>query len=171
MSRSIASKLVVCIAVSAACAGWADFGPLSPSAVPYEREFIWPEGAMPDVQPHQIAAKTGEKNSSGFSPDAFRRPYIDWYAPNQERKIDLCVITVSGGGFFSCCDAERLQPAIDRFVAAGITVADVTYRTPRPKGLPIHQSAWEDLQRAVRVVRSQAAKRDMRLSFSPSLPS
>ena len=163
MSRSIASKLVVCIAVSAACAGWADFGPLSPSAGPYEREFIWPEGAMPDVQPHQIAAKTGEKNSSGFSPDAFRRPYIDWYAPNPERKIDLCVITVSGGGFFSCCDAERLQPAIDRFVAAGITVADVTYRTPRPKGLPIHQSAWEDLQRAVRVVRSQAAKR----GFSP----
>ena len=135
------------------------FGPLSPSAVPHEREYIWPEGRMPDVQPHQIAAKTGERKSPGFKAGMFSRPYIDWYAPNPDCATDLCVITVSGGGFSSCCDAERLRPAIDRFVRAGITVADVTYRTPRPKGMPVHQSAWEDLQRAVRVVRSQAAKR------------
>ena len=115
------------------------FGPLSPSAKPCEREYIWPDGKMPDAQPHQIAAKTGEKNQPGFKADDFRRPYIDWYAPNSECKTDLCVITVSGGGFYSCCDAARLQPAIDRFVRAGITVADVTYRTPRPTGLPIHQ--------------------------------
>ena len=114
---------------------------------------------MPDAQPHQIAAKTAETKSEGFRSDDFRRPYIDWYEPNPECRTDLCVITVSGGGFECCCDAERLQPAIDRFVKAGITVADVTYRTPRPEGLPVHQSAWEDLQRAVRVVRSQAAKR------------
>ena len=135
------------------------FGPLTPSAKPCEREYIWPEGKMPDVQPHQIAAKTGEKDAPGVIPADFLRPYIDWYAPNPECRTDLCVITVSGGGFEISCDAERLQPAIDRFVKAGITVADETYRTPRPRGMPIHQSAWEDLQRAVRVVRSQAAKR------------
>lgn len=135
------------------------FGPLTPSAKPCEREYIWPEGKMPDVQPHQIAAKTGEKDAPGFIPADFIRPYIDWYAPNPECRTDLCVITVSGGGFEICCDAERLRPAIDRFVKAGITVADVTYRTPRPRGMPIYQSAWEDLQRAVRVVRSQAARR------------
>ena len=33
------------------------------------------------------------------------------------------------------------------------------YRTPRPEGLPIYQTAWEDGQRAVRMVRSEAAKR------------
>ena len=137
----------------------ASFGPLTPSAAPYEREYIWPEGKMPDVQPHQIAAKTEETKASGFRADDFRRPYIEWYAPNPACKTDLCVMTISGGGFNSCCDAARLQPAIDRLVKAGITVADVTYRTPRPKGLPIHQTAWKDVQRAVRVVRSQAAKR------------
>ena len=145
--------------VALAAASQASFGPLTPSAKPYEREYIWPDGKMPDVQPHQVAAKTGEKNSPDFKADNFRRPYIDWYAPNPECKTDLCVITISGGGFYTCCDAERLQPAIDRFVKAGVTVADVTYRTPRPNGLPIHQSAWEDVQRAVRVVRSEAAKR------------
>ena len=152
-------RLVFFAAIAATSFGFGSFGPLTPSAKPYERMYIWPDGKMPDVQPQQIAAKSGEKKAPGFKAEAFRRPYIDWYAPNQECKTDLCVMTVSGGGFSSCCDASRLQPAIDRLVKAGITVADVTYRTPRPKGLPIHQSAWEDVQRAVRVVRSEAAKR------------
>ncbi len=149
-------------AIIAACAATrlaASFGPLSPSAQPCEREYIWPEGRMPDVQPHQIAAKTAETKAPGFKADDFRRPYIEWYAPNPACKTDLCVLAISGGGFMCCCDAERLQPAIDRLVRAGITVASLTYRTPRPKNLPIHQSAWEDAQRAVRVIRSQAAKR------------
>ena len=38
-----------------------EFGSLRPSAVPYEREYVWPEGKMPNVQPRQIAAKTGER--------------------------------------------------------------------------------------------------------------
>ena len=157
-----AARIVFCAIITLALmpfAASASFGPLTPSAAPYEREYIWPEGKMPDVQPHQIAAKTGETKSPGFKADNFRRPYIEWYAPNPACKTDLCVMTISGGGFNSCCDAARLQPAIDRLVKAGITVADVTYRTPRPKGLPIHQTAWKDVQRAVRVVRSQAAKR------------
>ena len=151
--------VAVCALLAESGFGVESFGPLSPSSRPGEREYIWPEGKMPDFQPHQIAAKTGEKSKPGFNADDFRRPYIDWYDPNPDCKTDLCLVTVSGGGFNSCCDAARLQPVIDRLVKAGITVADVTYRTPRPKGLPIHQSAWEDVQRAVRVVRSQAAKR------------
>lgn len=141
----------------------ASFGPLSPSEEPVEREFIWPDGRMPDAQPHQIAAKLDVARTPGFKPDENRRPFIEWYAPNQSCKTDLCILVVSGGGFFSCCDRERLQPSIDRFVRAGFTVANLTYRTPRPKGLAIHQSGWEDAQRAIRVVRSQAAKR----GFSP----
>ena len=103
------SKVVLFVA-SAFVAGFchaASFGPLTPSAKPCEREYIWPEGKMPDAQPHQIAAKTGEKKMPGFKADDFRRPYIDWYAPNPECKTDLCVMTISGGGFGSCCDAAR----------------------------------------------------------------
>ena len=129
------------------------------SAVPCDREYIWPEGKIPDLQPHQIAAKTDVAKRPDFKADDFRRPYMDWYAPNPACKTDLCVITVSGGGFNSCCSSKVLDATIDHFVKMGITVVDITYRTPRPKGLPVHQSAWEDLQRAVRVVRSQAAKR------------
>ena len=139
------------------------FGPLTPSARPYERQYIWPEGRMPNASADQVAAKTEEMRQDGFRAEAFRRPYLDWYAPNPSNRTDVCVVVVSGGGFMSCCDAERLQPAIDRFVRAGFTVANLTYRTPRPEGLAIYQSAWEDLQRAVRVVRSEASRR----GFSP----
>ena len=40
------------VALAAICQG--SFGPLTPSAKPYEREYIWPDGKMPDVQAHQI---------------------------------------------------------------------------------------------------------------------
>ena len=160
MKKHILTGIAAAVAVEL----WASFGPLSPSAAPYEREYIWPAGKMPDVQAHQIAAKTAETKTPGFKADDFRRPYLEWYAPNPAtQRVDLCVLFISGGGFECCCDAERMQPAIDRFVRAGVTVASLTYRTPRPKGLPIHQSGWEDAQRAVRVIRSQAAKR----GFSP----
>ena len=135
------------------------FGPLSPSAKPYERQYIWPEGRMPDAQPGAVAEKSAVVNAKGFDRSKHVRPFIDWYAPDPSNRTALCVMTVSGGGFWHCCDAARLQPAIDRLVAAGITVADVTYRTPRPQGLPIHQWAWEDVQRAVRVVKSEAKRR------------
>ena len=154
-------KRVLVVLMAALCGVGlaASFGPLNPSAQPYEREYIWPDGKMPDVQPHQIAAKTGEAKAPGFKPDEFRRPYIEWYAPNPTNRTDLCVVVISGGGFNCCCDEKRLQPTIDRLVEMGATIANLTYRTPRPKGLPVHQSGWEDAQRAVRVVRAQAAKR------------
>ncbi len=156
-------SLLIVVAAFGAVNVLASFGPLSPSAKPIEREYIWPEGRMPDVQPQQIAAKTEEVKAPGFNPDDFRRPYLEWYAPNPAVRTDLCILVISGGGFFTCCDAARLQPAIDRFVQAGFTVASLTYRTPRPEGLAIHQSGWEDAQRAMRVIRSQAARR----GFSP----
>lgn len=158
---------LVCLAMSASAGAFgtwsspddrASFGPLTPSARPVLREYIWPDGKMPDAQPHQVAATAEEVRAATFRAEDFRRPYIDWYAPNPSNRTDLAVLAVSGGGFESCCDAKRLQPAIDRFVRAGITVVNLTYRTPRPKGLAIHQSGWEDAQRAVRFMRANAAK-------------
>ncbi len=135
------------------------FGPLNPGAEVAEVEYIWAEGKMPDSQPQQIAAKTHVARAPGFKREANRRPFIEWFVPKAENRKDVCIITVSGGGFDGCCDIHRLKPMIDRYVELGVTVANLTYRTPRPQGLPIYQSAWEDMQRTIRVVRSEAAKR------------
>lgn len=163
------SMIVLAVTMVAASVGEArpgdrsSFGPLSPSASPCDREEIWPRGCMPYFQTNQVAEKAEVVARPGFDPSAHRFPFIEWYLPASSNRTSTCVMFVSGGGFYACCDAARLQPAIDRFVRAGITVANLTYRTPRPEGSPIYQSAWADAQRAVRVIRSQAAKR----GFSP----
>lgn len=128
---------------------------LSAAAVQAGRMNVWPEGKMPDRQDHQIAAMTNEKNSG-------REPYLEWYAP-PAKPNGGCVILVSGGGYFNCCDVGLVEKWRVKFTEAGFQCVNFVYRTPRPKNLPIYKSAWQDGQRAVRVVRSEARKR----GFSP----
>lgn len=125
-----------------------------------ERETIWPKGKMPHRQEHQIAAMTDESNLESFNPDKNRIAYIEWYdAPAKENHTGGCMILISGGAYYSCCDVKLIQKWNKRFTELGFQCVNFVYRTPRPVGLPIYQTAWEDGQRAVRLVRSQAQKR------------
>lgn len=133
------------------------------SAAPWragERQPLWPEGKIPDFQPHQIAEMTDVAGAKGFKADEHRMPYIEWFAPPSGKTgIVGCMILVSGGSYECCCDVGLIRAWRDRFTAEGFQCVNLVYRTPRPKGLPIYQSAWQDGQRAVRMVRSQAKKR------------
>ncbi len=125
-----------------------------------ERENIWPKGKMPDAQPGQIAAMTSESGAPGFKPDKHRMPYLEWFeAPAPDVDNDVCMILISGGGYNNTCDMKLIDLWHERLTELGIQCVNFVYRTPRPEGLPIYQTAWEDGQRAVRLVRSQAAKR------------
>ncbi len=146
------------VACTAAWAGARDACPYK--AFVTEREYIWPDGKMPDPQPHLIGATTAETRAPDYKADDFRRPYLDWFEPPAAGvKTDVCMILISGGGYNCCCDVGLVERWRKKLTALGVNCVSLTYRTPRPKGLPIHQTAWEDGQRAVRVVRSQAAKR------------
>ena len=57
------------------------------------------------------------------------------------------------------CDVKLVEKWAKRFTELGFQCVALVYRTPRPVGLPIYQTAWQDGQRAVRLVRSQAKKR------------
>ena len=139
-------SLFLSIPVVACCAG--------------EKVYLWPEGKMPDAQPQQIAAPTAETAKPDFKPDEWRRPYLEWEeAPKAEKKTDVCMIIISGGAYECCCDGPAFRPLIKKMQDAGIQCVTFMYRTPRPKDLPIYQSGWEDGQRAVRLVRSEAEKR------------
>src|SRR5574344_2600464 len=129
------------------------------AAVAGERVPLWPEGKMPYAQDHPVGAMTDETGKPGFKAEDHRMPYIEWFAPTGSNKTDVCMILISGGAYQCCCDVGLVQMWRDRFSAMGITCANLVYRTPRPKGLPIYMSAWADGQRAVRLVRSAAAKR------------
>ena len=124
------------------------------------RQPVWPKGKMPHPQAHQIAAMTDEANAPGFKADKHRTAYLEWYAaPDPAVKKDVCMILISGGSYNSCCDVNLIKEWNEKLTAMGIQCVNFVYRTPRPEGLPIYQSAWEDGQRAVRLVRSQAARR------------
>ena len=123
-------------------------------------ETVWPKGKMPHRQAHQIAAMLDEASAQGFCPDKHREAYIEWMpAPEKGVRTDACMILISGGGYCSCCDVGLVDEWNRRFTQEGIQCVKFVYRTPRPQGLPIYQTAWEDAQRAVRLIRSQARKR------------
>lgn len=123
-----------------------------------DRVALWPEGKIPDYQPQQIAATTEEVKMPGFKAAEHAMPYLDWYeAP--ATKNGACMVLISGGGYQNCCDGFWIDRVAKRFTELGFVCVSLTYRTPRPKGLPIYQSAWADGQRAIRLVRNDAAKR------------
>lgn len=123
-----------------------------------ERVALWPEGKIPDFQAHQIAATTQEARAPGFKAAEHTMPHLDWYdAPT--KKNGGCMLLISGGGYNNCCDGVWIDKVAKKFTDLGFVCVSLTYRTPRPQGLPIYQSAWDDGQRAVRLVRNDAAKR------------
>ena len=129
-------------------------------AVSQQRQDLWPKDRMPDAQKHQIAAMTDETGQPGFNPEKHRIPYLEWLpAPDPTVKTDVCMILISGGSYECCCDVGLIKYWCDELTRRGVQCVNFVYRTPRPEGLPIYQTAWEDGQRAVRLVRSAATTR------------
>ena len=123
-----------------------------------QREYIWPEGKMPHPSDKQIAAMTDESRAQGFQPENHRQPYLEWFE-KPEHPNGTCMILISGGSYNSCCDGKLIRKWHKELTALGVQCVNFVYRTPRPEGIPYYLTAWEDGQRAVRLVRSQAAAR------------
>ena len=122
------------------------------------REAVWPKGKMPDAQDHQVAAMTYEIRADGFKPAKHRTAYLDWFQAPQNPNGG-CMILISGGSYQNCCDDKYIAMWNEKLTQIGFQCVNFVYRTPRPVGIPYYQSAWEDGQRAVRLVRKEAAER------------
>lgn len=124
------------------------------------KEKIWPEGKMPDAQEHQIAAKRTDARKADFKPEENRDPYLEWHpAPSKEVFNGGCMLLLSGGSYQNWWDVSLVDSWAKKYTELGFQCVSLVYRTPRPVGLPIYQSAWQDGQRAVRLIRSQAEER------------
>lgn len=139
-----------CLLLASVCIG------LTLTAQP--REYIWPKGKMPHESDRQIAAMTSESKAEGFNPKKHRQPYLEWFE-TPEKPNGTCMILISGGAYNSTCDMKLIELWRRELTAKGVQCVNFVYRTPRPEGIPYYQTAWEDGQRAVRKVRSQAAQR------------
>ena len=127
-------------------------------AIAKERVALWPEGKTPDYQPRQVAATRPETKAPGFKRSGHSMPYIEWFDEPAD-KNGGCVLLIAGGGYNSCVDSVWINRVADKLTEKGFVCASLIYRTPRPQGLPIYQSAWQDGQRAVRLIRNEAGKR------------
>ena len=77
-------------------------------------------------------------------------------------KTKAIQIIYSGGGYTgNDPNGFEVAPARRYLNEKGMTVVTMKYRTPRPAGLQKHVTAWADLQRAVRIVRSKAAEKGL----------
>ena len=103
------------------------------------KERLWPEGRIPDMYGNQA------------------EPYMEWFFP-EVRKSGAVQILYSGGAYNGCNpDSFEVVPVRLLLNEMGVTVVVLRYRTPRPAyPMEKHISAWQDLQRAVRLVRSHA---------------
>jgi len=127
-------------------------------AATLEREKLWPAPAIPDRQTHQIAAMKVDAKAPGFVRAAHTEPYLEW-SEKPAQPNGICLITISGGGYTELCCNKLIARWIDEYTSYGCQCVNLVYRSPRPLGLPLYQSAWEDGQRAVRLVRAAAARR------------
>ena len=110
----------------------------------YEKENIWPTGKMPEVQTNQCT------------------PYIEWHMP-KTLKTKAIQIIYSGGAYNkNSPNGNEVAPFRRYLNAKGMAVVTMKYRTPRPAPpLEPHATAWQDLQRAIRIVKSKAESKGL----------
>lgn len=107
------------------------------------RQSVWPEGKMPNAQEHQ------------------QKPWYRWLEPTN-RTCDVIYIITNGGGYHGGEPGGNENCELEKYLLAkGVTVVEFKYRTPRPKNLEKHVTAWQDAQRVIRIARHEAKRRGM----------
>lgn len=105
---------------------------------------IWPDGKTPDFQENQNI------------------PYIEWHMP-KELKTKAIQIVYAGGAYeYNKPEDHEVAPVRRYLNEKGMAVVTLKYRSPRPAApFAKHTTAWQDLQRAIRMVRHQAVSKGL----------
>ena len=107
------------------------------------KQDIWPSGKTPDFRAEQCV------------------PYMEWHIPDTLKTKAIQIIYSGGAYERNDPDGFEVAPMRRYLNEKGMAVVTLKYRTPRPEGLAKHTTAWQDLQRTVRIVRSQAAEKGL----------
>ena len=127
-----------------------------------ERVPLWPEGRIPGFEAHQFAAPNDEVQKPGFRPEEHRMPYLEWMDPPAASNAHGGVILlIPGGGYFGCYSIQLTKQWHRFFTDNGFQCVRLVYRTPRTRDGIYYRAAWQDGQRAVRLVRAEARRRGL----------
>jgi acetyl esterase/lipase len=110
----------------------------------YVKEELWPKGKIPDFQEKQCV------------------PYLEWFIPSNLTTKSIQIVYSGGAYKGNGPDGFEVAPARRFLNEKGMAVVTMKYRTPRPAApLAKHTTAWQDLQRCIRIVRSKAAEKGL----------
>jgi len=104
-----------------------------------ERISLWPKGKVPDYDSRQGDALL----------EVVRVPEV---------RSDALVIVIGGGSYVHLPFVYNPADMVEALRANGVRCVNLRHRCPRPRGKPKHLSAWQDVQRAVRVCRANAER-------------
>lgn len=127
-----------------------------------ERVALWPAGRVPAEQGTPRAPHVVERSSDPESPDRYvdqvDAPWMSMHAPAHPNGHALLVIP--GGGYQRVViDREGTELVPEWVTRAGYTLFVLRYRLPEAGR--DRQAALADAQRAMRVIRAQAAQRGL----------
>ena len=111
-----------------------------------KRVNLWPEGRIPDYE------------------DGQDMPYLEWHLPSSKGTSKAIMIVFAGEDYdSSAIDGYAVTPVRQYLNQKKFAVVTLKYRTPHSAGAgkAKYTAAWQDLQRAIRIVRSQARARDL----------
>lgn len=130
--------------------------------LPGEQVPLWPSGQVPGETAPARPARVVERSAEPAHPDRFvdgiDAPYLLVHAP--ARPNGRALLVIPGGGYQRVVidkeDSALVPEWVDR---AGYTLFVLRYRLPQPGR--DRQAALADAQRAMRVIRDQAARRHL----------
>ena len=82
-------------------------------------------------------------------------PGLQWY-PNPTSPNGTVAILIGGEDFNSPAEKAMLDEWASALTARGVQCIALDYRTPRSRTREYYRSAWQDAQRAIRVIRNAA---------------
>lgn len=114
---------------------------------------LWPGNA-----PGETVREANVETGADSSPATYvTTPKLEIFKPEKQTS-DACIMIFPGGGFNVCFYHNEGEDVAKYWNDRGYVAAVLIYRVPRPKNGPIYRSALQDAQRAVRYMRSNAAK-------------
>lgn len=122
---------------------------------------LWPGQA-----PGEVAGEVGEEKLMEPLKDQRRvrrlanvtKPTVTVHPAKGENRSGAAVLICPGGAYNILADEHEGTMVADWLNGLGITAFVLRYRVPRRKGKPMYEAPLQDAQRALRLVRQNAAK-------------
>lgn len=135
-------------------------GPPEPEGL-LSREVVelWPVGGVPGAEGVTVTRQVLERGSPSAHDRAVTRvsrPILEVFRP--ERPNGSAIILLPGGGYVRLAVDKEGAGGARRLVQSGVTAFVLNYRLPGDGWAAGYDAALQDVQRAVRLVRSRAAE-------------